>query len=82
MAGCAVMLMRAEQSLPTAGSNTTKQACVVLLQEMKFDHQDQKTSMLSTNAWNSPPYVSPHLRADCFTNFVLKSRFLTQPPTV
>ena len=26
--------------------------------------------MLATNAWNSPPYASLHLRADCFTNFV------------
>ena len=40
-AGSAVMLTRAEQRLPTAGSNATKQDCVVLLHEMKFDHQDQ-----------------------------------------
>ena len=34
-------VLRAEQSLPTAGSYTTKQDCIVLLPEMKFDHQDQ-----------------------------------------
>ena len=61
MAGCAVMLMRAEQSLPTAGSNTTKQACVVLLQEMKFDHQDQKQA-----CWPPMPGTRPHmLRSIC-----------------
>ena len=46
-AGSAVLLMtklmRAEQRLPLpkAGSNATKQDCVVLLREMKGDHQDQ-----------------------------------------
>ena len=40
-AGSAVMMTRAEQSLPAAGSYTTNQDCVVLLPEMKFDHQDQ-----------------------------------------
>ena len=46
-AGSAVLLMtklmRAEQSLPLpkAGSNATKQDCVVLLREMKGDHQDK-----------------------------------------
>ena len=60
-AGCAVMLMRAEQSLPTAGSNATKQACVVLLQEMKFDHQDQKQA-----CWPPMPGTRPHmLRSIC-----------------
>ena len=40
-AGCAVMLMRAEHSLLTAGSNATIPDCVVLLHEMKFDEEDQ-----------------------------------------